>query len=654
MSTALPSGMTARFHAIRIRCLLLLVITALSFATFFRGYSEPSQLLWDEAYSIPNAQKYLNRIFFIHEHPPLGKLLIALGEDIMNANLADDQLIGRSKAKGTPGELSLAGYRLFPALCAWLSAPLLFLLVLSLTESPARAFLVALAYSLQNALVVHLRLAVLDGVQIFCMLCTLCALAVAHRRAQASLPLGIAPLFAGIFFSAALATKVTALIVALAFMPLFLVTRGTPRRLVVCALQITLGFVVTHYIIWQLHFSLGQHIHPSLPNHGFYSASARYREILLTGAQNHVSSFPTMLREALSYLMTPHEMAPALNLCKPDENGSPTWSWPFGGRSISYSWYDQGNQLRPRVLQVNPISWMIGLAGVIFAGALVLGRRFLDKDCDRERPIWLYTYLAMWIGYMTALSSLNRVFYLYHYFIPFLFSLILAVLVWPYIRLSAQEPQTRRILPWVNYGALIQAMLCSFLFFAPMTYGSLMTKEEINARGLLSLWDLRCPGCPITNRFTNPLVTRAQLDLLSVRIGKLKALGGWQQFGSPQVGKTVLSEPIVVRGVTAKNGINTLAASSFAFPLNRNYKLFTGKVGLPDYSLSNPRVQPSLRFLIRLDSTDTWQSEPITVDNQSGEFSVSVAGAALLEIAVESTANSTLNAHAVWFDLALE
>ncbi len=630
-----------------------MIITSISFFTFFRGYSEPSHLLWDEVYYIPSAQKYLNRVFFVSDHPPLGKLLMALGEAIMDTNPADDQLITTEKAQGTPSGLSLTGYRFFPALCGWLSAPLLFLLILSLTQSPARAFIVGLAYSLENALIVHLRIAVLDGIQIFCILLTLLALAVAYRRARGDYPLGLAPLFAGILFSAAVTTKVTALIVALAFVPLLLAVVRAPRTLAACVLQISLGFVVTHYVFWQLHFSLGQHVHPSLPNQGIHSASERHREIILTGTQNRLSSFPIMFRDAVSHLITPHGTVSALNLCKPGENGSPTWSWPFGGRSIAYAWFGQDLQLRPRVLQVNPISWLMGLAGLVFACTLVLGRNFLGAGREGERPVWLYTCLTMWVGYMAMLSSLNRVFYLYHYFVPFIFSLVLAALVWPYIRLAPQEPSTRRLLPWVNYLALIQAIVCSFLFFAPLTYGSLMTGEEINARGLLSLWDLRCPGCAITNRYASSLVTQSQLDLLSVRVGGLKALGGWQQYGTPRVNQNMRREPIVVQGVTAKNSINTHAASSFAFPLNRNYKTFSGTVGIPDYVKSNPQARPSLRFLVRLDAVEAWRSEPITLDNQSNHFSVPVEGAKLLEIAVESTTASIDHAHAVWFDLAL-
>jgi hypothetical protein len=51
-------------------------------------------------------------------HPPLGKLLIALGERVLHANSTDDQFIGVDYAHNPPADFSLAGYRLFPVLLA--------------------------------------------------------------------------------------------------------------------------------------------------------------------------------------------------------------------------------------------------------------------------------------------------------------------------------------------------------------------------------------------------------------------------------------------------------------------------------------------------------------------------------------------------------
>ena len=62
--------------------LLLGLITALSFFTYFHNYSTPQAFFWDENYHVASAQKYLNGVFFMEQHPPLGKLLIAAGVEI--------------------------------------------------------------------------------------------------------------------------------------------------------------------------------------------------------------------------------------------------------------------------------------------------------------------------------------------------------------------------------------------------------------------------------------------------------------------------------------------------------------------------------------------------------------------------------------------
>jgi dolichyl-phosphate-mannose--protein O-mannosyl transferase len=48
--------------------------------TYFHNYSYPPSLFWDENYHIASAEKYIQGVFFMEPHPPLGKLLIAAGE----------------------------------------------------------------------------------------------------------------------------------------------------------------------------------------------------------------------------------------------------------------------------------------------------------------------------------------------------------------------------------------------------------------------------------------------------------------------------------------------------------------------------------------------------------------------------------------------
>jgi alanine racemase len=63
-------------------CIFALLVALIGFFTYFQNYQYPSKQFWDENYNIANAQKYIDRVVYMHSHPPLGKLFIALGEKI--------------------------------------------------------------------------------------------------------------------------------------------------------------------------------------------------------------------------------------------------------------------------------------------------------------------------------------------------------------------------------------------------------------------------------------------------------------------------------------------------------------------------------------------------------------------------------------------
>src|SRR3990167_10297179 len=95
-----------------------IIVLLISYFTYFRNYQYPSNLFWDENYHIASAQKYLNGVFFMEPHPPLGKLFIALGEKILNRNELDNQFITTDYAQNPPAGFSFTSYRLLPVLFA--------------------------------------------------------------------------------------------------------------------------------------------------------------------------------------------------------------------------------------------------------------------------------------------------------------------------------------------------------------------------------------------------------------------------------------------------------------------------------------------------------------------------------------------------------
>ena len=112
-----------------------LCVLVLSLYTYIPGYQKPALLFWDENFHIASAQRYLNNVFFLEPHPPLGKLVIAAGEYLFKFNSVNNQFISEEKADEIPDGFSFAGYRLFPVIFAALIAPLIYLIILKITQN---------------------------------------------------------------------------------------------------------------------------------------------------------------------------------------------------------------------------------------------------------------------------------------------------------------------------------------------------------------------------------------------------------------------------------------------------------------------------------------------------------------------------------------
>ena len=157
------------------KILILFIVLIVAFFTYFLNYQNPPNLFWDENYFIASAYKYINGSFFMEPHPPLGKLLIVAGELIFKPNVKLDttSFINTDYIKDIPAGFSFVGVRFFPVLAATLSAGLFYVILLLILKNPILAGLFSGLYLFDNALIVHSRGAMLEGIQIFFFLTTL-------------------------------------------------------------------------------------------------------------------------------------------------------------------------------------------------------------------------------------------------------------------------------------------------------------------------------------------------------------------------------------------------------------------------------------------------------------------------------------------------
>ncbi len=487
-----------------------LLVLVLSFFTYVWNYGSPASFFWDENYHVASAQKYLEGVFFMEPHPPLGKLFIALGEKITHANIATNQFTGTDYAKDAHDGMSFWGYRLFPVLFAWFTAPLLFALFLLLLKRPLHAALLTFPYIFDTALIVHSRAAMLDSTMTFFCVATLyCALAIRARQGSHKQLMLLSALY-GIAFACAMATKVLALIMTLT-LPFVLWSLWPHRkRIVTMIVSSCIAGVVVYLSIWQIHFSLARTVNPVLPDDGYYQSSDLGASYLNNGTSASPLHLPVMLWDAWGFLSHYSKGVPELNLCKSDENGSPWFLWPIGARAINYRWETAGTEAH-RTLTIigNPAVWWGVLLAVFVALALLLGKLLLDvREKLPDLPA-LLLLLGLYGAYMAAVSQLSRVMYVYHYFLPLLIGMVLLGLLLGSLPRLGKLALTETRRTWLLLAYAVVVFLC-FQIFRPFAYYLPLTDAQVQARSWNPLWELHCATCGRNSTYATPLVPDAQ------------------------------------------------------------------------------------------------------------------------------------------------
>jgi dolichyl-phosphate-mannose--protein O-mannosyl transferase len=635
---------------------LLVAIVAL--LTIVRDYSTPQNLFWDENYHVAAAQKYLNRIFFMEPHPPLGKLLIALGEYVVDANPNDAQLVTTDHAKTVPKDFSFAGYRLFPVIISAAACVVFYILLLQLTKSPLTSCFFALCVALDNALVIHFRGAMLDGIQIFFVLAFMAAIAAIYRATsdglRSSKIRATLPYIAGAAFGLAMATKITSLIALLFLIILIQEIFKAPKRMALMGLKIFGAGLVVYLLVWKVHIQLGRSIKSELPDNGYYKASQETKEILIQDRQGDINSFWPILRDNFRFFPHYERGVPKPNMCNQNETGSSPFLWPLGARTINYRWDRKDGLTRYSYLVPNPVVWLVALISLVVAGSFWIASVLGGLQTPKNWRLLAGAFLLIWASYMAAMLSLDRVMYLYHYFIPLLCALALGALSLPMLQVRLTKRLSKVSFPGaVKALVAILFVFIGFRIYAPFTYGYPISNERLNQLALLDLWDLRCPDCDLKNHIARPTCNPKEKKFPQVKIDSVSATDGFQEWGDPIQGLSVDKQDVTVRGISYKTVIGTHATSTLRFQLSKRYNKISGKAALPDYLKGKSGKEASVEFEIWLDGTQIWGSRKLTLDDQEQDFEVPVVGGGVLELRTQDGGDGINNDHAVWVDLHL-
>lgn len=607
--------------------ILLVLGLLIGWLTIFRGYSDPAAFFWDENYHIASAQKYLNRVFFQEPHPPLGKLLIAAGEYIFEANQKNDQFddqfdtrfIDTNHADSAPPGFSFAGYRFFPVLLAALTVPLLGILGFQLSGSLAAGIVCIAAFGFDNALLVHLRGAMLEGPQLFFLI-----------GSAVSAIAGL-PVVAGLCAGAAMATKInSAPALLLVFAACF------QRSRLNGLLWFGLSAVLLWAAVWQVHFTLGQQMRADK-----YKSSPEYQTAIQHGRAGAPELFVPALSQALEYFADYQNGVPTLNMCKTQENGSYPLLWPLGAQSINYRWERKDGATSYLYLQANPAVWLFSLLGVLWAARSFSVSKLTTLSAERATAARSASLLALYVASIVLPLYYARVFYLYHFFIPLLAGILLGALA--IARIMREEPRLAAALSFT----ICAVFFAVFQFFSPLTYAKPLTDAQLLQREWLPLWNLRCANCDSIFPIARPL----QNEVTPIAISGQKALSVTQGWGVTRMGLTDEEAPLVVGDKRFDFGIGTHANGELTFLVPSWANVFTASVGVPD---SYRGRSSSVQFVVLVDGEERWHSPTMRSGDAAAALAVEVSGKRRIVLKINDAGDGIDDDHGAWLEPAFK
>lgn len=487
---------TLKKHRLYLYPALLLL---LSLSVYLTNYASPRAMFWDENYHIASAQKHIDGVMYMEPHPPLGKMLMAASEVLLGANdNLDKSALNKTsyiQGKDLPQDFSFVGMRLPSTLLMALSVLFCYGLVRRITGYPLVAFVFSCLLIFDNALVVHSRAVMLEGIQLFFVLATLYYLvrSVTSREAIRLRHYAILGLLVGLVIS----VKINGAVLLLLMAVLFFVDqwanitawRWLPvvKRLATSVPSAVLPMLAVFFGFFYLHIATGDQLAGSQR----YKASPEYLQVIRENRSHTPAGFVIGMKDHWRFMAEYADGVPRLNMCKPGENGSLAVSWPLGTKSISYRWnkdtYDGQVKVAHLYLVANPVVWFSVLLGIVLSIGLVISRYVYGNPVKDSRLFgWICVFTGLYVSYMVAVMQIERVMYLYHYLMPLMFGIINLALIFSYLfrrQLETNKRHTR-----INLVLFLLLTIGVFAYFAPLTYGIPITPEQFEQREWFDFW----------------------------------------------------------------------------------------------------------------------------------------------------------------------
>ncbi|HTF97824.1 MAG TPA: phospholipid carrier-dependent glycosyltransferase [Cellvibrio sp.] len=479
-----------------------IVILLVSYSIYFPYYGSPQAMFWDENYHVPNAQKHIDGMMYMEPHPPLGKMLMAVGEVWFGGNekvnkqalLETDYLTGDA----APPELTYKGYRWPSVVMMAFSVVFFYGIINCITRRPWLAAAFTALVIFDNALVVHVRAAHLDGIQLFFVLAELYFFV---RMITSGKPIRLWDYaLLGTFIGLATSVKVTSAIEFLLLAMLFCVDQWNNikqwnwqaliKRIVFTVPAGVLPAVAVFLAVFYIHIGMGTQVIANKT----YKASPEYLNQIRMGDTWSFKTFSLGMRDNWKFMSEYADGVPRLDVCKPDENGSYALGWPLSKKTISYRWdrnVEDGKVIvKYKYLIGNPIVWFSIVGGIILSIGLIISRYIYSNPVKDEKLFyWICAFTGLYVCYMVAILQIERVMYLYHYFIPLIFGAINLALIFTYIYRDEVIANNKHTI--INVTLFAALVIAVFAFFSPFTYGFGLTEDQFEMRNWFEFWKLQ-------------------------------------------------------------------------------------------------------------------------------------------------------------------
>lgn len=482
------------------------VILLVSLGVYFPFYGSPQAMFWDENYHVVSAQKHIDGVMYMEPHPPLGKMLMGVGEVLFGGNSAVDKqkLLETDYLNGdeAPKDMSYTGFRWPSVIMMAFSVLFFYGIINAITQ---RAWLAAAFTSMvifDNALVIHSRAAMLEGIQLFFILGALYYFVRAITNlVQRQTPITLKHYAVlGTWIGLAIAVKVNAFILLLLFVMLFGVDQWNAikkwqwRQLITrLATTVPTGVIPVAAVmlaVFYVHIGMGT----TIIKDRTYKASPEYLAQIRAGNTWSLNTYLLGLKDNYRYMSEYADGVPRLDVCKVGENGSSAIGWPLSNKTISYRWdkntIDGKVIVKYKYLIGNPIVWLSVVAGIILSAGLIISRFVYNSPIKDEKLFyWICAFTGLYLCYMIAILQIERVMYLYHYLVALVFGAINLALVFNYIYRDEVLANHKHTI--INASLFALLVIAVFAFFSPFTYGFGLTEDQFEMRNWFSFWKLQ-------------------------------------------------------------------------------------------------------------------------------------------------------------------